>query len=511
MMEKMLSKERSRKARQRQKQAVRNNAPTVALRDHAAIGLTMVLAAWTAMAFFMRRPLPITDSLRADLLLPAAGDAIFALIALFVTAIYLYAVEPALLRRNSRIILLTLIVLLSAALGRFMLYLAEPFGLLPPATAAFVLPCTLAPLLGAILLGTNAGIAAGLAASLLFAIYTGHRLPVLFTGLIATAIICQTVGRIRTRSRVVRLAVIAGLAQLLVVAGAAALAWEHIPALTIVHQALACLAGGLLSAVIALLILPLLEHLFGITTDISLLEFSDLGHPLLQQLALEAPGTYHHSLVVANIAQAAAEAIGANSLEARVSAYFHDIGKLTKPNFFAENIHLQENPHDNLSPSMSTLIITAHVKEGMSLALLHKLPEPVRRAIREHHGTSMLQCFHHKAVSQLELEMGIPSGQAVRVDDHSFRYSGPRPSTRVSGIICLADAVEAASRSLEKPTPGHIENMVNEIVRKRLDDGQLDECELSLVDLSKVRRAFVFTLTTMLHGRVAYPKDEPAD
>lgn len=510
-MVKMVSKERSRKARQRQKQAARNSTPAVPWRDHLAIGLTVVLAAWAAIAFFMTLPLPVTDILRAELLLPAAGNAIFALTAIFVTALYLHTVEPAWLRRNSRIILLTLIVLISAGLGRFMFVLAGPAGLLPSHTANFVLPCTLAPLLGTILLGSNAGIATGLVTSLLFAIYTGYSLPVLFTGLIATAVICQTPAPLRKRSRVIRLAVVASLLQILVVAAAAALAWEQTQALTALHQAIACLGGGVLSAVIALLILPLLEHVFGITTDISLLEFSDLGHPLLQQLALEAPGTYHHSLVVANIAQAAAEAIGANSLEARVSAYFHDIGKLTKPDFFAENIHLQENPHDNLSPSMSTLIITAHVKEGLSLAMLHKLPEPVRRAIQEHHGTTMLQCFHHKAISQLELEMGIEGGQATRVDDHNFRYTGPRPSTRVSGIICLADAVEAASRSLEKPTPAHIENMVNEIVRKRLDDGQLDECELSLLELSKVRRAFVFTLSTMLHGRIAYPKDEPED
>jgi len=510
-MEKMVSRERSRKARQRQKQAVRNNTPSVHWREHAVIGLSVVLAAWGAIALFMRRLLPLDNIMQAEHLLPAAGDAVFALTAIFITALYLYTSEPTWRRRNSRIILLTLIVLLSTGLGRFMLSLAGPLGLLPSPTANFILPCTLAPLLGTILLGSNAGIATGLATSLLFAIYTGYSLPVLFTGLIATAVICHAPAPIRTRSRVIRIAVTAGLAQVLVVGASAALAWEETQALSALHQAIACLGGGVLSAVIALLILPLLEHVFGITTDISLLEFSDLGHPLLQQLALEAPGTYHHSLVVANIAQAAAEAIGANSLEARVSAYFHDIGKLTKPNFFAENIHLQENPHDNLSPSMSTLIITAHVKEGLSLAMLHKLPEPVKRAIQEHHGTSMLQCFHHKAVSQLELEMGIDGGQATRVDDHNFRYAGPRPSTRVSGIICLADAVEAASRSIEKPTPAHIENMVNDIVRKRLEDGQLDDCELSLLELSKIRKAFVFTLTTMLHGRIAYPKDEAAD
>lgn len=510
-MEKMVSRERSRKARQRQKKAGKTNLPPVAFRDHTGIGLIFTILAWAAVSFFMLRPVPLRGFASPDLFLPAASDAVFGLVGVFITALFLYAVEPGLLRRNSRIILLTLTILIPLSLSRLILYLVSHVQFLTPEIALFLLPFTLAPLLATILLGANAGMAAGLSTALLLAIYTDRSLAVLFPGLLATAIICHTARQVRTRTRAVKIAILAGIAQTLCVLGITALQWENASVVSVLHQSAACMGGSLLSAIIALLILPMFEHVFGITTDISLLEFADLGHPLLQQLALEAPGTYHHSLVVANIAQAAAEAIGANSLEARVSAYFHDIGKLTKPNFFAENIHLQENPHDNLSPSMSTLIITAHVKEGLSLAMLHKLPEPVRCAIREHHGTSMLQCFHHKAVNQLELEMGIPSTQATRIDDQCFRYPGPRPSTCVSGIICLADAVEAASRSLEKPTPGHIENLVNEIIYKRLNDGQLDECELSLLDLSKVRKAFVFTLTTMLHGRIAYPKDEPSD
>ncbi len=510
-MEKMVSKERSRKARQRHKQAGRINAVRVAWRDHTAIGFSVALLMWAAVSFFMPVPLPLKDITHPEVFLPVFGQAVFLLAGLFSTALMLHTLEPGLLRRNSRIILLTLIVLLSALSGRFVFSLTASFELVESATARFLLPFVMAPLLASILLGRPAGLAAGLFASLLFSVYSGHDLTVLFTGLLTTTVVGYTSRRVRTRSRVVRIALLAGILQMLVVLGLTAMQWERTSPAMVLHQAGACLGGALFAAIAALVILPLFEHLFAITTDITLLEFSDLGHPLLQRLALEAPGTYHHSLVVANIAQAAADAIDANSLEARVSAYFHDIGKLTKPGFFAENIHLQENPHDNLSPSMSTLIITSHVKEGMSLAMLHKLPEPVRRAIREHHGSSMLQYFHHKAMNQLELEVGIPGNQAVRVDDHSFRYSGPRPSTKVSGIICLADAVEAASRSLEKPTPAHIENMVNDIVRKRLEDGQLDECELSLLDLWKIRRAFVFTLATMLHGRIAYPKDEPAD
>jgi putative nucleotidyltransferase with HDIG domain len=270
---------------------------------------------------------------------------------------------------------------------------------------------------------------------------------------------------------------------------------------------MACISGAILSAIIALLILPMFEHIFAITTDITLLEFSDLGHPLLQRLALEAPGTYHHSLVVANLAQAAAEAIGANGLEARVCSYFHDIGKLTKPNFFAENIHMQHNPHDDIPPSMSTLVIIAHVKEGITLAMLNNLPKPVIRAISEHHGTSMLRFFHNKAQTQLEFEMDT-GDSTPKVDEGSFRYPGPKPSTKVSAIIGLADATEAASRSIEKTSPGHIEGLVKDIIHARIDDGQLDECDLTMKNLAKIKRTFVFTLTNMLHGRIPYPKDE---
>ncbi len=220
---------------------------------------------------------------------------------------------------------------------------------------------------------------------------------------------------------------------------------------------------------------------------------------------MEAPGTYHHSLILANLAQAAADDIGANSLLARVCAYFHDVGKLTKPDFFAENLNQRGNPHDDLPPSMSTLVITSHVKEGLSLAMMHKLPTPVKAVIQEHHGTSLVSCFHHKAKSQKESEV---AGGNDRIDEGDFRYAGPRPSFKESAIICLADSVEAASRSIEKTTPGHIEQLVTAIVNSKLTDGQLDDCELSLQELTRVKRSFVFTLTNMLHGRVPYPKDD---
>jgi len=513
-MDQLVSKERTRKTKKRHKKAGRANAPNVTILNRPFVGLIVATVAWLVAIFGMRAGSLLQQEATPEVLLPLTGDAVFALVGLFCVALFLNVVCPKHLRRNSRVVLLSVTCLLSVGLAALIQYAAQTLQLLPVETAQFVLPFALAPLLTTILIGGKAGLAAGTWTSLVIALHWDRSFAVFMTGLVATAVASHSASRVRTRTKVMKLSLVVGLAQIICVLGVTAVDWNRPDVMPVLHRALASLTGGLLSALIALLILPLFEHVFAITTDITLLEFSDLGHPLLQRLAIEAPGTYHHSLVVANLAQAAAEAIDANSLEARVCSYFHDIGKLTKPGFFAENIHMQQNPHDDLPPSMSTLVITAHVKEGLSLAMLNKLPEPVMRAIREHHGSSMLKYFHHKAKSQLEFEMAATEGGGsgtAKIDEGAFRYQGPRPSTRVSGIICLADAVEAASRSLEKTTPGHIEGLVGDIIRMRLDDGQLDACELTMQELTKVRRSFVFTLTTMLHGRVPYPKDENKD
>ncbi len=511
-MNQMVSKERTRKTKKRQKQSDRQNSPQVAFLDRPFVGLLVAALVWLVAVFGWRAKMLIQIKPSLDLFLPLVGDAVFALVGLFCAALFLSIVRPSLLKRNSRIVLMGLTALLATGLAALINYASTNLSLIPPHVARFFLPFTLAPLLSTILIGGRAGIAVGGWTSLVIALYWEHSLAVFVTGMVASTVVAHSARQMRTRTKVAKLGLVAGLAQIICVLGVTSLEWNSPNIMPVVHEAAASLAGGLLCAVIALLILPIFEHVFSITTDITLLEFSDLGHPLLQRLALEAPGTYHHSLVVANLAQAAAEAIEANGLEARVCAYFHDIGKLTKPNFFIENLQMQQNPHDDLPPSMSTLIIMAHVKEGLSLALLHKLPEPVKRAIREHHGSSMLAYFHQKAKSQLEFEMEATDGtSSQKVEDSSFRYQGPLPSTKESAIICLADAVEAASRSIEKNTPGHIEGLVDDIVRMRLDDGQLSHCNLTLKDLATVQRSFVFSLATMLHGRVPYPKDENKD
>ncbi len=512
-MDKLVSKERARKTKERHKNAGRNKLPHVAILDQPIIGFAVAALIWLLVSFGLRTQMLLAHDITLEIWLPIVSDAVFSLVGLFCSALFLNVVRPKYLRRNSRVVLLGLISLLGVGLAHMIQYIALDLGMIPVETAQFLLPFALAPLLTTILVGGRAGMAVGMWTSLVIALHWDRSLAIFVTGLIATSVASHATRHVRTRTKVIRLSLVVGMAQIICILGLTALDWESSDIMNVIRCAAASLTGGLISGVIALLILPLFEHTFAITTDITLLEFSDLGNPLLQRLALEAPGTYHHSLVVANLAQAAAEAINANTLEARVCSYFHDIGKLTKPNFFAENIHMQQNPHDALPPSMSTLVITAHVKEGLSLGVLNKLPEPVLRAIREHHGSSMLMYFHQKAKSQLEFEMESTDGgtNSAKLDEGAFRYPGPKPSTRVSAIICLADAVEAASRSLEKTTPGHIESLVSDIVRMRLDDGQLDACELTMKELSMVRRAFVFTLTTMLHGRIPYPKDESKD
>ncbi len=231
-------------------------------------------------------------------------------------------------------------------------------------------------------------------------------------------------------------------------------------------------------------------------------------------MTIEAPGTYHHSLVVANLAEAAAEGIGANGTLCRVCSYFHDVGKLVKPDYFTENMNFERNPHDDLAPTMSALIIIAHVKEGVDLALKHNLSRRIIDIIQEHHGTSLVYYFYKRALQQQEDARAGGKIMKMRQDDipdvseENFRYTGPKPQTKESAIISLADMVESASRSLEKPTPQKIELLVTDLIAQRIRDKQLDECDLTLAELNIIAERFRFTLMTMLHTRIAYPKQD---
>ena len=261
--------------------------------------------------------------------------------------------------------------------------------------------------------------------------------------------------------------------------------------------------NGIISSGVVLLLLPFFEYLFQTVTNISLLELADFQHPLLQRMVLEAPGTYHHSLVVGNLSDSACEAVGANSLLARIGAYYHDIGKLQKPNYFSENMDISSSKHDTLTPSMSKLIIMNHVKEGVELARKYKLKPPLIEFIQRHHANSLVFYFYQRALEKLEEDQ--------EVKEEGFRYPGPKPNTKETAIVLLADSVEAATRALKEPTPKKIEEVVHKIINNKFIDGQLDECDLTLKDLERIAAVFIRILSGIYHSRVSYPEETKSE
>lgn len=383
---------------------------------------------------------------------------------------------------------------------------------------AFALPTALAPMLTTILLGFGPGMLCVAITSLLAAplspvsdaqVYQAIVLSSLLSGLAAVFFS----RKVRKRAHVLRAGIFTGLVSVinvLVFGLLYNLGWD-----VIFWQSLLVVSFGLFTALVVNAILPLLESLFNITTDISWLEQADLNHPLIRRLSIEAPGTYHHSLVMANLAETAAMAIGANALQCRVSAYFHDIGKLVKPSYFVENQGDLPNPHDDLNPTISTLVITSHVKEGVDLALKFKLNPHILEAIREHHGTTVVKFFHHKALRQHEDAVTGVRILKLREEDlpdepteENFRYDGPKPQSRETAILMLADGAEAIARSLVKPTPAKIEDAVAKLLHDRIEDGQFDECPISLKELRQVADSLASTITSMMHNRISYPNDD---
>jgi hypothetical protein len=254
-------------------------------------------------------------------------------------------------------------------------------------------------------------------------------------------------------------------------------------------------AGITVSSIVSMM-LPFLEYVFKITTDISLLELLDLNQPIMKSLMINAPGTYHHSVIVGNLVEAAAEGVGVNPLLGRVTSYYHDIGKVKMPEYFVENQRGAPSKHDKLTPHMSSMIIINHVKEGVELARQSKLPESIIDIIKQHHGTSVISYFYQKAREQEQ--DSIPAEQ-------DYMYPGPKPQTRVAALVMMADAVEAASRVLTDPTPARISALVDKIINHIYLDGQLDECELTLKDISAIKEKFTYILTGIFHKRIDYP------
>ncbi|MDD5166520.1 MAG: HDIG domain-containing protein [Candidatus Omnitrophica bacterium] len=362
----------------------------------------------------------------------------------------------------------------------------------------FYLPFCLVPMLATVLfndLEVSLVITFASAISIVYIAGTNFYLGVLFliSGILASLFVFGA----RRRSTIIRAGFIVGVLQVLTLFFIDRF-WIGLP-----DRYLILVLNSIISSIIVIGALPIFEFLFKTVTNISLLELADFNHPLLQRMILEAPGTYHHSLVVGNLSDAASRAIGANALLARIGGYYHDIGKLEKAEYFSENQDLAGNKHDTLSADMSKLVIINHVKEGVELAKKYNLNPRLTDFILQHHGNSLVYYFYRRALETLEEDQ--------EVKEEGFRYPGPKPNTKETAIVLLADSVEAASRALKDPAPTKIAEVTHKIINNKFIDGQLDECDLTLKDLEKISAVFIRILGGIYHSRITYPESQRSE
>lgn len=365
---------------------------------------------------------------------------------------------------------------------------------IPTVSLVYAAPAAAGAMLACLFLGFEIALPFSLVAAVCAAMLTGNRVEIFVFFLISSTMAAYWVQHCRERKVIIVAGIQLGLINV-VLATATSIYTGHYTGLKLPWDWAMAILGGLGSAIITVGIAPLLEMTFRYTTDISLLELANLDRPILRRLMIEAPGTYHHSVIVGSLVEAAATEIGANPLLARVCGYYHDIGKVKKPLYFIENQTNGKNKHDKLAPSMSSLILIAHVKEGVDIARQHKLGQSIIATIQQHHGTSLITYFFNKAIQ-------IKGEDAVKIDD--YRYPGPKPQTKEAGLVMLADVVEAASRTLENPTPARIQGLVQHLINKIFADGQLDSCELTLRDLHRIASSFNKILYGIHHHRIEY-------
>jgi len=379
--------------------------------------------------------------------------------------------------------------------------IAQAFNFFTPRAFLYAIPVAAGAMLICVFQGILSAVSFSLIISVLASFALGSRVEFFVYFFLCSLVAAHGVKNCRERGIFIKSGVMVGASGMIL-----ALCIEALHgSLHSVETLLSCasaLLGGILVGIVTTGVLPLIEMSFGYTTDIKLLELASLDQPLLREFLVRAPGSYHHSVIVSNMVEATAKAINANPLLAKVAAYYHDIGKMKKPLYFIENQMDCENKHEKLAPSMSSLILTSHVKDGVELATKHKLGREIIDIIRQHHGTSLITYFYEKAKEQAERK----GDKALRVKEEDFRYPGPKPQTKEAGLVMLADAVEAASKTLVDPTGARIQGMVQKMINKVFFDGQLDECELTLKDLHEIAKSFNKTLSGIFHHRVDYPE-----
>ena len=441
-------------------------------------------------------------------------------------AVYIYLKQGmhGLQNRNRAIVITAVSILLNLLIIRIIMEIGESalinsrpsLSMLP-----YVAPYALAPIIVAVLVGGAPAVLSALIVAVVFGIIQNNSVEFILIAFLSGVVGAYVSTNIRKRSKLVRSGLLAGATAAI---AAAAIGFLNGFSFGIVgQQTLVALVVGLLTGILAVGLLPVFEQLFKITTEITLLELTDFNHPLLRRMQMEAPGTYHHSLMVANLSENAAAAIGASPLLCRVCCLFHDIGKLVKPEYFTENQRDGVNPHDEKNPSMSALVIKAHAKEGVEMARKEKLPRVIIDVIRQHHGTTLIQYFYYQANERAKVKQdGIlqpfpakanakckkKAKETIKVEESTYRYDGPKPAFKESAIIFFADSVEAASRTLKKVTQPNVEELVERIFKDRIEDGQLDNCPLTFQELDQIRKSFIYTVLNMLHARVEYPRSD---
>jgi putative nucleotidyltransferase with HDIG domain len=419
-------------------------------------------------------------------ILPLLGRIFFVGVVILGLALFLYFLKPGIFFDNTKLLLIASILILQMILTYLIIFRWH--------LSEYLIPVTIASMLLTILLDLEVGLIFTFSLGILLGVVNFFDFKLTFVSIVAGSLACLSVKEVTHRYRFYRPMLYTSFVYIVFIYFSEALKLS--PSGSILSLCGYGLFNGFISTILTIGLLPIFESVFGLTTDITLLELSNLNHPLLKRLSLEAPGTYHHSIIVGNLAEAGAKAIGAKSLLARVGAYYHDIGKVEKPEYFVENQMGAKSKHEKLTPSMSALILESHVKEGMEMAKDAKLPQTVIDFIGQHHGTTLMSYFYNKALER---------GGAQNLKDE-YRYPGPRPRTKETAIVMLADAVEAASRTLDDPKPSRLKSLIHKIIDSKLEAGELADSNLTFKELAAIEQAFLPVLISIFHPRVDYPE-----
>ncbi|QUH26902.1 HD family phosphohydrolase [Serpentinicella alkaliphila] len=396
---------------------------------------------------------------------------------------YIYVFNKDLLLKTDKLLMISIIfittLIISEAIANISIYL------IPVGASAMLLSILIEPRLGLLI---------NICLTILISILTGNDIIFIVMAIVGGTVGVFSVLHTHQRSSLLLSGLVVGIVNVAIIIGIWFIYSNEFA--KVISLTIYGFINGVLCAILTIGTLPLWENLFGIVTPLKLLELANPNHPLLKKLLLETPGTYHHSIIVGNLSESATDAVGGNPLLARVGAFYHDIGKTKRPYFFKENQLTSENPHDKINPSLSSLIITGHIRDGVELAKKHKLPVEIIDFIEQHHGNTLVAYFYHKAKNDDSIDC---------VDEHTFRYHGPKPRTKETAIVMLADSAEAAVRSISSPTKEKIEKLVSKIIQEKLEDGQLDECDLTLKELELIKQTFIKIILGIFHERIEYP------